>query len=326
MSGETIRLAKVLKGPMEAGSPSSAGDANHRATPEQRADRLRKATESVLMLPTLPAVFDGLLRMLDDPSTSTRRLSQALSRDQVLTARLLKTANSAFYGFPQKVSTTSLALIVLGLDATRDVVLATSVMETFRKTRQDGRFDMVKFWDHSLAVGVAARELARKLRWESPGEVFTAGLLHDIGQVVLHEHHPDLFQQVAHRVKTEHLDILAVELDVLGATHPQVGGWLCRHWNLPSSLCDAVEFHHDPGACKGDNQPLAALVALADNFAHQTDTGGKWLGRSSIHVSEQTLKILSSHGITVREEDLPMLQELVTLEIDRAASLGEAFR
>jgi len=325
MSGDTIRLAKALKGPLGA-EVASAPEEKTPISPVERAERLRKATESVMTLPTLPAVFDGLLRMLDDPTTSTRRLAQALSRDQVLTVRLLKTANSAFYGFPQKVSTTSLALVVLGQEATRDVVLATSVMETFRKSRQDGRFDMVKFWDHSLAVAVAARELARKLRWESPGEVFTAGLLHDIGQVVLHEHHPDLFQTVVRRVKTENVDLNEVELEVLGATHPQVGGWLCRHWNLPTSLCDAVEFHHAPELCQGENQPLAALIALADNFAHQTDTGGKWLGRPSVEVGERTLKILSSHGITVRAEDLPVLLEMVAGEIARAASLGEAFR
>ena len=319
MTGDTVRLAALLKGPLEprtATAPTSA----------DRAARLRKATESVLTLPTLPAVFDGLLRMLDDPNTSTRRLSQALARDQVLTARLLKTANSAFYGFPQKVSTTSLALVVLGLDATRDVVLATSVMEIFRKTRQDGRFDMVKFWDHSLAVAVAARELARKLRWESPGEVFTAGLLHDIGQVVLHEHHPDLFQEVMRRVSLDEGEMLDTELEVLGATHPQVGGWLCRHWNLPSALGDSVAFHHDPASCPPPNQALAALVALADNLAHQTESGGRWMGKASVEMGLDIFAILSSHGITVREADVPFLLDMVSLEIERASSLGEAFR
>ncbi|MEK7392647.1 MAG: HDOD domain-containing protein, partial [Fibrobacterota bacterium] len=88
MNDDTIRLAVVLKGPLESESGEAA------PSPEQRAQRLRKVTESVFTLPTLPAIFDGLLRMLDDPNTSTRTLSQALARDQVLTARLLKTANS----------------------------------------------------------------------------------------------------------------------------------------------------------------------------------------------------------------------------------------
>jgi putative nucleotidyltransferase with HDIG domain len=320
MNDDTIRLAVVLKGPLEP----EGGEAT--PSPEQRAQRLRKVTESVFTLPTLPAIFDGLLRMLDDPNTSTRTLSQALARDQVLTARLLKTANSAFYGFPQRVSTTSLALVVLGMDATRDVVLATSVMETFRKTRSDGRFDMAKFWDHSLAVAVAARELARRLRWESPGEVFTAGLLHDLGQVVLHEHQPDLFQEVIRRIRDAAADPKETELDVLGATHPQVGGWLCRHWNLPGALCDAVEYHHSPADCKTENQALAALVAIADGMAHETEIGGKWLGKPSAEFDMANLAILSSHGITVREEDLPVLQAAVAAEVERAASLGEAFR
>ncbi len=319
MTGDTTRLAAVLKGPLEPGNPQAA------PTLAQRADRLRKATESVFTLPTLPTVFDGVLRMLENPGTSTRKLSQALSRDQVLTARLLKTANSAYYGFPQKVSTTSLALVVLGWDATRDVVLATSVMEIFQKARRDGRFDIVRFWDHSLAVAFAARELARKLHWESPGEVFTAGLLHDIGKVVLHEHHPDLFQEVQRRVLLEPGLSMEIEIEVLGATHPQVGGWLCRHWNLPPNLCDSVEFHHVPQSCPPENQALAALVALADHFVHQTESVEPKID-GSVEVDQMTLSILSSHGISVREEDIPYLRDHVVLEIQRATSLGEAFR
>lgn len=289
-----------------------------------RADRLRLATESVVTLPTLPAVFDGILRMMDDPNTSSRQLARALSRDQVLTARLLRTANSAFYGFPRKVATANLALVVLGLDATRDVVLATSVMETFRRARSDGRFDMARFWDHSLATAVAARELARRLRWEAPGEAFTAGLLHDIGQVVLHEQHPDLFQEALRRSQAEGAEPALVELETIGATHSQVGGWLCRRWNLPDSLCDAVECHHAPDACPEPNRALAALVSLADHLAHRTTKGGAWGGSRSVEVDSAALEILSGHGLG--RDDLPFLIEEISRQVERADSLGEALR
>lgn len=322
MTNDTLRLAALLKGPLEPAPSSDPASTSLHA----RAERLRKATESIATLPTLPAVFDGVLRMLDDPNTSTRQLSRALSRDQVLTARLLKTANSAYYGFPRKVATASLALVVLGLDATRDVVLATSVMETFRRSRADSRFDMARFWDHSLATAVVARELARRLRWESPGEAFTAGLLHDIGQVVLHEQHPDLFLETLRKARTENVDLALAELEILGATHPQVGGWLCRRWNLPASLCDAVEYHHTHDACQGPDRALAALVALADHLAHQTPTGGEWMGSCSSKVDPRTLEILSRDGIGVREEDIPFLLREVSREVERATSLGEAFR
>ena len=299
MNSETLRIALRLAGP--DGGASAPGDV------DKRVERLRRSTESVLTLPTLPESVSRLLRMVDDPDTSARSLAQAISSDQVLTARVLKLANSSYYGFQQRVGTVSLALVVLGFESVKDLALTTSVMKSFGKASSDERFDMRTFWEHALAVAVASRHLSRVLRVGSAGEAFTAGILHDIGQVVLHEYHPDAFLESLRLVREEGKLLHEAEIEVLGAGHPQVGGWLCRRWNLPDKICQAVSLHHGPFP-GGDSTGLPALVALGDHLAVLARPGSEGIGTS------------------VDPSDLPALRDDVSAELDRAGDLTEAFR
>lgn len=318
MTGDTRRLALRLKGPLGGGPELEVAV-------DRRAERLRQATESVLELPTLPESVARLMGMVDNPDTSARSLAVAISSDQVLTARVLKLANSSYYGFPQRVSTVRLALVMLGFDAVRDLALASTVMSAFRGSQEDAHFDIRRFWAHAVAVAVASRHLSRVLRIGSPGEAFTAGILHDIGQVVLHEFHLEAFRKVVYEVQENRMQVLDAELEVLGATHPQVGGWLCRRWNLPGSICAAVESHHDPFRCL-DPSGLPAVVCLADQIAGATEEGGLWLGRGPDTIDPQLLQLLSSLGASVGVADLPVLLQACQQEIAKSVSLLDAFR
>jgi len=314
VNSETLRIALRLAGPEgPAGAPGEI---------DKRVERLRRSTESVLTLPTLPESVSRLLGMVDDPATSARALAHAISSDQVLTARVLKLANSSYYGFQQRVGTVSLALVVLGFQSVKDLALTTSVMKTFGNASKDSRFDMKTFWEHSLAVAVASRHLSRVLRVGSAGEAFTAGILHDIGQVVLHEYHPDAFQESLRLVREEGKLLHEAEIEVLGAGHPQVGGWLCRRWNLPDKICQAVSLHHGPFP-GGDATGLPALVALADHLAVSSKSGSERIGGE---LDGRVLHILSALGTSVDPSDLPALGGEVAAEIERAGDLTEAFR
>lgn len=314
MNSETLRIALRLVGPESAAAGSGEVD--------KRVERLRRSTESVLTLPTLPESVSRLLGMVDDPDTSARALAQAISSDQVLTARVLKLANSSYYGFQQKVGTVSLALVVLGFQSVKDLALTTSVMRTFGKASSDARFDMRVFWEHALAVAVASRHLSRVLRVGTAGEAFTAGILHDIGQVVLHEYHPEAFQEAIHLAREGGKPLNEAEIEVLGAGHPQVGGWLCRRWNLPDRICEAVSLHHGPFP-GGDSTGLAALVALADHLAGSIHSAIEWnAGDFDVRV----LHILSALGTNVDPSDIPGLRDEVAAELGRAGDLSEAFR
>jgi HD-like signal output (HDOD) protein len=260
--------------------------------------------------------------MVDDPDTSARSLARAISSDQVLTARVLKLANSSFYGFQQKVGTVSLALVVLGFQAVKDLALATSVTRAFRNVASDPRFDMRAFWNHAVSVGVASRHLSRTLRVGAPGEAFTAGILHDIGQVVLREYHPDAFEEALRLAAAEELPIHEAETSVLGAGHPQVGGWLCRRWNLPDPICRAVEGHHGPFGGAGASA-LASIVGLADHLASVDVERGREMGQD---LDPDCLAVISAVGSTVAMADLPLLLEGTRAEVERCSDLLEAFR
>jgi len=309
--GDTRRLALRLA------SPTSPGEGL-----DERAERLRRSTESVLTLPALPEAVSRLLGMVDDPETSARALAHAISTDQVLTARVLKLANSSYYGFQQKVGTLSLALVVLGFRAVKDLALATSVMKAFGKAAKDPRFDMKAFWDHSLAVGVACRCLSRILRISTAGEAFTVGILHDIGQVVLHEYHPEAFLETQRLVREEGRSLLESETLVLGAGHPRVGAWLCRRWNLPEPICEGIDLHHGPfpGPATGG---LPSLVALADHLVASLRPESGWLVED---LDLNVLHVISALGNSVDVSDLPALHDAVGQELELAGDMMDAFR
>lgn len=319
MNDATRRLVLRLKGPLNSG-------ADPQPDPEERARSLRKATESVLSLPTLPLVASRMLQMVDDPNLSSGALGKALSEDQVLTARILKLANSSYYGFPRRIATVNLAVVVLGFEAVKDLILSVAVMDLFRNGRRDSRFDLAQFWDHSVRVAAASRQLARILRWRAVGEAFTAGILHDIGKVVLHQYQPVPFEEALRRMAEDGVPHLEAELDVLGATHAEVGAWLVEKWNLPTTLVQAVRYHHTPGEADPDHAAHAALLHLADVFSHRLGHGNGAGASTRLDVDPDALRILVSEGLIVGADDLDDLERAIMDEVDKVEGLREAFR
>jgi len=319
LNDATRRLVLRLKGPLE--SPGSVAP-----DPEERARSLRKATESVLTLPTLPLVASRMLQMVDDPRISAGALGRALSEDQVLTARVLKLANSSYYGFPRGIGTVNLAVVVLGFDAVKELVLSVAVMDLFRHGAADSRLDLPRFWDHSVRVAAAARQIARILRWKAVGEAFTAGILHDIGRVVLHQYQPRQFDEMVRRVVDDGVPPLDAELDVLGATHAEVGAWLVEKWNLPAPLVQAVRFHHAPGDAPSEHAAHAALLHIADVLTHRLGFGNGLDGHLMPEVQPAALHILASEGLILGEDDLGPLEQAILEEVEKVDGLREAFR
>lgn len=318
MNDATRRLVLRLKGPLEkSGEPSP--------DLEERARILRRATESVLTLPTLPIVATRLLELVDDPMVSSGTLSRALSEDQVLTARVLKLANSSYYGFPRRIGTVNLALVVLGFDTVKDLVLSVAVMDAFRGGNRDGRFDLACFWEHSIRVAAAARQLARLLRWRTVGETFTAGIIHDIGKIVLHQYQPKEFDEMVRRVVEENAPPLETEQELMGATHADVGAWLAEKWNLPPGLVESVRYHHAPGSAPLEHAAAAALLHLADVLVKRIGFGNGLGLETDAEVHPDALRVLVSEGLVVAESDLADLERAVAAEAGKVEGLREAF-
>ncbi|RKY63243.1 MAG: HD family phosphohydrolase [Candidatus Latescibacterota bacterium] len=233
-------------------------------------EEIRRITRSIINLPTLPTVVAKMLEMLDNPKTSAAQLSRLISGDQVLTAKVLRLANSAFYAFPQPISTVNLAVVVLGFDVVKNLVIGISVIESFSK-EADGYFDVMRFWEHSIGCGVAARMLARMYGYQVSGEAFTAGLLHDIGKLVMREHLKVEFLEVLGKVQ-QGKTFLEAEEELLGVTHAEIGNWLAERWNFPVVLQEAILCHHRPGEARKEPM-LAAIVHFADVICKHAEVG-----------------------------------------------------
>lgn len=215
-------------------------------------------------LPSLPTVVSDLLSSFANEDVNVDRIASQIARDQGLTARVLRVANSSFYGLQSKVGTIHEAVVVLGFRAVRSMVLAVGVNGAFRAEQCPG-FDAVSYLRHGVGVGLAARALA-PLTSHNPELAFTAGLLHDIGELVLASNFSIPYSEALAYRKQHDIALPEAELAVLGITHAEVGALLAETWRFPSILREAVADHHAPAIAPADS--LANLVHVADATAH----------------------------------------------------------
>ena len=260
---------------------------------EHKQQRIKKITQSIIGLPTLPTVITQMIGLIDNPKTSARDVARLIATDQALTAKILKLANSAFYGFPRKISTVNHAIVVLGFETVKSLGLSVSVLERFASGGKDTSFDRQKFWEHSIACGVAARLLAGKLRYRVQGEAFAAGILHDIGKLILSQYFPDEFAEIMRLVREQDIYIGKAEEAVLGVTHAEIGHWLAEKWNLPGQLDDTIAFHHAPGRLERGAE-LPSLIHLAD-FLCRREKIGDGGGRKLPSLDPAALRIFGIH-------------------------------
>jgi len=216
-------------------------------------------------LPPLPAVAARVMGMADDNRTSALELAQVLSTDQALTAKLIKISNSAYYGFARRVSTVREAVLVLGFKQVRQVAVGASIMNTFRPSRPDEAFDLDLFWGHSVAVAVAAEAVAKRTRRAKPEDAFTAGILHDIGRLVIRQVKPEKFEAAVALAQTGQCSLHAAELSITGVAHDDVGRALGEKWKFPAHLIDAVAGHHDPRLTLEDDG-LSGIIAQCNRW------------------------------------------------------------
>lgn len=233
---------------------------------------LTRIIKRVEDLPTLPRIVLKITELVNNPKSSARDLAGVITDDQVLTARLLKFVNSSFYGFPQNISTATDAIVLLGFDAIRNLLLTTSMFDLFSNKNKENELKREKMWDHSLGCAVAAKVIGDYMRHDDPEELFVSGLLHDIGKIVEMLFLPDDFAGVVSMVENKNILMLAAEDHVLGYTHADVGRLLAERWNLPSKLVTVIACHHQPGLAGRFSQE-AAIVHLADILCRAMNIG-----------------------------------------------------
>ena len=214
-------------------------------------------------LPTLPAIAMEVNKMLRDYNTSIKELSETIEKDQAIVPRIMKLVNSAFFGFRPYINDISRAVVVLGFNTVRNVVISVSIIDTFSGKEALEDFDIKGFWIHSVAVAVTSKYLAEKTRLQAAEDAFTGGLLHDIGKVVLAQFFQDLFRNVWASAKQDNLSLYEAESREILITHAQIGAHLAKKWRLSRAMVDTILYHHEVSKSAHDIN-LLMIVHVAD--------------------------------------------------------------
>lgn len=231
----------------------------------------KELVTGTIELASLPEVFLRVNEMIDSPRYTAADIGSVISRDPGLTTRLLKIANSSFYNFPSQIDSVSRAITIIGTRELRDLILATSVSRLFKGLPND-LVTMDDFWRHSVCCGLAARSLAAQRGERQLERFFVAGLLHDIGSLLVYRKIPELAREALLRCQHNDVALYRAEQDVMGFDHAAVGGEILRKWKLPEQLQEVVEYHHTPTLATRFPRDVA-LVHIADVVAEAMQYG-----------------------------------------------------
>jgi len=228
-----------------------------------RQEKSKEIIDRIHDLATLPTIVTKVVSMMDVSSTTTGDIENVIKKDQVLTSKILKLVNSSFYGFSRKIDSISDAIVLLGFSALRNLIITSSIFNINHAGAQDVGTVIQNLWTHSVGCGITAKLISQKLRILDANEAFVAGILHDIGKVVICQHLKKEFKEIISLIRTEHISTVDAEERVLGTTHCEIGKCLAEKCNLPENLAEVIAHHHSP-ADASVSRDLVALVHIAD--------------------------------------------------------------
>ncbi|GAB4559198.1 MAG: HDOD domain-containing protein [Anaerolineae bacterium] len=267
-------------------------------------------------LPSLPQTTLKALDIINDPLFDVKELARVIGLDETLATRLLQWANSPFYGLRYKVATIERAILVVGTAAIRDLLLAASVSEMVNRKMPGYGLERGDLWRHSVAVAAGAQWLAQRERYDRPDQAFVAGLMHDIGKLVIDEllRLERTWRNEWHELQQRGMSFLELEREVTGMDHAQLGGRIAEHWNLPELLREAIACHHDPASAEND-QRLATIVHLADAGALMLGVG---LGHDGLSYD---VDVPSSKAIDLDDETFQAMMDHQAKSVEEAQEL-----
>jgi putative nucleotidyltransferase with HDIG domain len=277
------------------------------------AKKLEDIVGSIDTLPTLPSVVSRVNELVDDPTASAGDINDVISHDLALSSKILKLVNSAFYGFPRRISSITHAVVILGFQTVRNIALSAFVLDAFDTGGLP--FGYRNFWIHSVGVGVAANAVGARHGVPVGDDAFMCGLLHDIGKLVVFQYLNEDFVKVLAKVEAEDITLVEAESAVLEAGHAEVGALLMEQWQLPEKMVAVLRYHHQPDAAPEEAAKLVSAVHCADILTRALLIGSG---------GDQKIPIISEaawDALGLTEEALPEILK------DIAADMGkvEAF-
>ncbi|MBZ0173386.1 MAG: HDOD domain-containing protein [Phycisphaerales bacterium] len=283
-----------------------------------REQKVREALSEISHIATLPEITMQIINLVEDTSSTAQDLQNVISNDPALCARILKVVNSSFYGLPGQVSSINRAIVMLGLNAVKNIAIAASLAKLFRGGDLTPRFSAKMLWSHSNAVAIGSKIIADELNLGLGDEAYLAGLMHDIGIMLEMQYDRNQLIDVVSRTGPDSdgvpaNDMLEVELGVFGATHEEFGRGLCSQWKFPASFAAVCGHHHNPLTAPEEHRRLVSLVTVADRVA--ATLGENY--RLDLISTEIPGEVMNEIGLTEH-----MLEGLAP-RIDEALSVGE---
>lgn len=255
--------------------------------------------DSIDDLPTIPHTMQQVLSEIESITSSAETLQAIIAQDPVLTAKIIKMANSVFYSPIQEISSVARAIVTMGFSEVRDVVISLSLAGIFCEDLGFDEFNSTDLWIHSIAVGITAKKIATVIPDLDPEDMFTAGILHDLGRLVYCLYFKDELKEVLSISASTGKNLDIAEVDY-GLTHSDIGASLAEHWNLSELLTNVIKHHHNPKEA-GDYVKEASVVFLADAITKALGIGwtgigdqGKIVVPNALGLDEKTVKEIAS--------------------------------
>jgi putative nucleotidyltransferase with HDIG domain len=224
-------------------------------------ETLKRVVSGMQSLPSLPTLYLEVVEEAESPHGSLEKIGRLIERDMAMTAKVLQLVNSAFFGLPRQVSSPMQAVSLLGIDTIKALILSAQVFGHLHLENTPS-FSLDDLWHHSMAIAACAKRIAQSENCQRKlmNDMFMAGLLHDVGKLVLAANLPQQYEEALQGVQTEGLTDWQAEHAVLGTSHAEVGAYLLGLWGLPEPIVEAVTFHHTPSACA--DRSLSPLTAV----------------------------------------------------------------
>jgi putative nucleotidyltransferase with HDIG domain len=272
---------------------------------------INQVVKSIRDLPALPSIVMDLISSFEREDVDVTTLAEKMSRDQAMAAKTLRLANSSFYGLPAKVKTVKQAIVVLGFDSARALAVASSVIDSL-DAGGSRHIDVAGFWRHSIAAALCAKSLARHAHIDQD-HAFIAGLLHDIGRLVLASRFPDQYAGVIEDSAGRDSTLAEAEVRLLGVDHQRVGQMLAENWKFPPLIQRAIGTHHAPASA--DLGDVPGVVHVANAMVHALDLGGgEHVAVPHVHdVAIDSLRLTPAHLYAVCRETETQFEEACRL-------------
>jgi HD-like signal output (HDOD) protein len=232
-----------------------------------------KVEETINLLPPMQAVAKDLIKALNDDDVDLRALGRIIAKDPSMALNVLKIANSALFGLPCKVTSIEQAVTMLGMNEITSLCVSCSALHSLLPPPGVTTMDLERFWRHSVATGVIAKIICKKLKAGRDDSLYLAGLTHDVGIVVLDRFHHDLYAEILDLTGRENISVIEAEQRIMGASHDVVGAWLMEKWTLPPVFVEVARYHHAVREAGKAHMQEVAVISLADIFARLTLQG-----------------------------------------------------